>query len=165
MSSEGPAPGAAACARLPAATHLVGRVLIVLALLPNGLRKISTFDLTAAMMGGAPQQIIDGRPFPPTPPLITFVAPELFLTVSLMLDIVGAVLVIAGWRTRSVAALLAGYCLLAMVIFHGHIGNSDEMRQILRNLPLVGGLLVLAAVGAGAWSVDGWLARRRSAAR
>lgn len=147
-----------------AAAHLLGRVLIVFALLPNGLRKIATFGMTAGMMGGAPPQMIDGRMFPPQPPLVTFPAPEAFLAASLTLDIVGALLVIAGWRTRAVAALLAGYGLLAMVIFHGHITSGEDMRQIMRNLPLVGGLLVLAAAGAGAWSIDGWLARRRGKA-
>ncbi len=155
------ATAAAPAGRAAAAAHLLGRVLIVFALLPNGLRKIATFNLTAAMMGGAPPQMIDGRMFPPQPPLLTFPMPEVFLAASLTLDLVGALLVIVGWRTRAVSAILAVYCITAMVIFHGHITNSDEVRQILRNLPLVGGLLVLAAAGAGAWSVDGWLARRR----
>jgi putative oxidoreductase len=148
---------------LTAAAHLVGRVLIVFALLPNGFRKIATFDLTAGMMGGAPPQMVDGRMFPPVPPLITFPMPELFLAASLTLDIVGALLIMVGWRTRAVAVLLAGYCVLAMAIYHGRIDSVADLMPLLRNMPLVGGLLVLAAVGAGAWSVDAWLARRRSA--
>ena len=147
--------------RARAAAWLLGRVLIVAALLPNGVRKIATFGLTAAMMGGAPPQMVDGRLFPPQPPLLQFPLPELFLAASLVLDIAGALLLIAGWHTRAVAALLAGYCVLAMAIFHGNIGGPDDVRAILRNLPLVGGLLVLAAAGAGAWSVDAWLERRR----
>lgn len=157
MSSE------AGQGRATSLAFLLGRLLVVFALLPNGLRKIATFGMTAAMMGGAAPQMIDGRLFPPQPPLIHFPAPELFLGASLTLDIVGALMIIAGWRTRAVAAVLAGYCVLAMTIYHGNIGSSEDVRQILRNLPLVGGLLLLAAAGAGAWSVDGWLARRRAA--
>lgn len=152
-------------ARAAALAHLAGRVLIVVALIPNGLRKIATFQMTAAMMGGAPPVMLNGRMFPPQAPLLTFPAPELFLAVSLALDIIGAIMIIVGWRTRAVAAILAGYCVLAMTIFHGRIGGAEDVTMILRNLPLVGGLLVLAAVGAGAWSVDARLRRNRAPAK
>lgn len=36
---------------------------------------------------------------------------------------------------------------------------------MLRNLPLVGGLLILAAMGAGPWSVDAMRANRSGSAR
>ena len=157
MNSERPYPALGAA---QSAAWLLGRVLIVIALLPNGVRKVASFGLTAAMMGGAPPQMVDGRMFPPQLPLLTFPMPELFLAASLGLDITGALLLIAGWRTRAVAAVMAGYCVLAMAIFHGNIGGPDDVRAILRNLPLVGGLLVLAAAGAGAWSVDAWRVRR-----
>ena len=39
----------------------------------------------------------------------------------------------------------------------------DDVRAILRNLPLVGGLLLLAGAGGGTWSVDGWLKRGNGA--
>lgn len=146
--------------RATAAAQLIGRVLIVVALVPNGLRKIATFDVTAAMMGGAAPQMIDGRLFPAQPPLLTLPVPELFLAASLTLDIVGALLLIAGWRTRLIAASLSGYVIVAMTIFHGNVVSPEDVRQIMRNLPFVGGLLLLAATGAGAWSVDAWLQRR-----
>ena len=142
---------------------LAGRVLVVAALIPNGLRKIATFDVTAAMMGGAPPQMIDGRLFPSQVPLFDFPMPGLFLGFSILFDIVGALLILAGWRTRSVAAVMAGYCVVAMTIYHSAIISPDDVRAILRNLPLVGGLLLLAGAGGGAWSVDGWLKRGNGA--
>ena len=54
---------------------------------------------------------------------------------------------------------MAGYCVVAMTIYHSAIVSPDDVRAILRNLPLVGGMLLLAGAGAGAWSVDGWLKR------
>jgi len=141
------------------AALLLGRMMIVLALFPNGLRKISTFAQTAAGMGGTPQ-MIDGRPFPDQTPLFHFPAPELFLGGSILFDLLGATLVVIGLRTRAVAALLAGYVLVAMTIFHSDVRNVQDIMHILRNLPFLGGLLVLAVAGAGAWSVDGLLARR-----
>ena len=59
MNSERPYPALGAA---QSAAWLLGRVLIVIALLPNGVRKVASFGLTAAMMGGAPPQMVDGRP-------------------------------------------------------------------------------------------------------
>jgi uncharacterized membrane protein YphA (DoxX/SURF4 family) len=143
------------------AALLFGRVLIVLGLLPNGARKIETFDQTAAGMGGTPQ-IINGRPFPDQTPLFTFPAPEFFLGLSTVFDIAGALLIIFGWDARAVGALLLGYVLIAMTIFHSDIRGPMDVMQLIRNLPMVGGLAILAGIGAGWWSLDGWQARRRS---
>lgn len=136
------------------AALLVGRILIVLALFPNGLRKIETFAQTAAGMGGAPQ-VIGGRPFPDQTPLLYFPVPEFFLGVSVLFDLAGAVLIVVGLRTRTVAAVLAGYVALAMTIYHSDIRHAQDAMHLLRNLPFLGGLLLLAAAGGGAWSLDG----------
>ena len=85
------------------AALLVGRLLMVLALFPNGLRKIMTFAQTAAGMGGT-EQIIGGRPFPDQTPLFYFPAPEIFLGASVVFDLLGTVLIVLGLRTRAVSA-------------------------------------------------------------
>ena len=135
--------------------------MIIIGLLPNGIRKVVTFDMTAAMMGGAPPILIEGRLFPGQTPLFYFPFPEVFLGFAACFDIGGSLLLIFGLRTRSVAPFLAGYCILAIAVYHGNIGGPEDIRAILRNLPLVGGLLLLASTGAGQWSVDGWLRNRR----
>lgn len=139
---------------------LIGRVLVVFALLPNGLRKIHTFDVTSAMMGGAPPVMIDGRLFPAQEPLFHFPFPEIFLTGAILFDLLGALLVIVGYRTRPAAGVLAAYCLLAMAIYHSDITGPQDLIAVLRNLPLIGGLLILAAVGAGPLSLDAGSAKR-----
>ena len=136
------------------AALLVGRLLMVLALFPNGLRKIMTFAQTAAGMGGT-EQIIGGRPFPDQTPLFYFPAPEIFLGASVVFDLLGTVLIVLGLRTRAVSALLAGYVIIAMSIYHSDIRNGLDVVQVLRNLPFVGGLIILAGVGGGFWSLDG----------
>lgn len=141
------------------AAFLAGRVMIVLALFPNGMRKIATFAQTAAGMGGTPQTI-DGRLFPEQTPLFYFPVPELFLAASLAFDLLGATLIVIGFRTRAVAAFLAGYVLFAMTIYHSDIRHAGDIIHILRNLPFLGGLLLLAAAGGGHWSLDGLVARR-----
>jgi len=144
---------------------LLGRLLIVVALLENGIRKIATFGMTAAMMGGAPPIVFNGHPFPAQTPLLYFPFPELFLGGSIFFDLVGALLVMAGFQTRRVALFLGFYVISAIVIFHADIQNLDQILRVVSNLPFVGGLFLIAALGGGAWSLDGWLKRRRGVAQ
>lgn len=146
------------------AALLVGRVLTVAALIPNGLRKLATFAQTSAAMGGSPQ-IIDGRPFPAQTPLLTFPMPEVFLGASIFFDLAGALLIILGWRTRAISTLLVGYVLIAMTIFHGSIRGAEDLQHIVRNLSLVGALVLLSGVGGGRWSLDGARAGKVSSSK
>lgn len=135
-----------------------GRLIIVGPLLPNGIGKIGDFKAMAAGMGGVPT-ILHGHPFPGNPRLF-FPVPEFFLTCSILFDLVGAALIICGLFARPVAAWLAFYCLLAIWIYHSDVGDAENLRALLRNIPLVGGLLVIAGLGAGGWSIDAARARR-----
>lgn len=139
---------------IAAAAWALARVLIVIGLIPNGIRKILTFDMVAAMMGGAAPVLVDGRPFPAQEPLFHFPVPGLFLAAAIVFDIAGSALIIVGYRTRFAAAMLCAYVVLAMLVFHTDISGPQDIVAILRNLPLLGGLLLLAAIGAGPWSLD-----------
>lgn len=74
-----------------------------------------------------------------------------------------AVVLLLGWQTRLFAFLLAGYTLLTVLLFHLH--PTDAMGKIVQMAELVdaGGMLVLFAHGAGDWSLDHLLARRKAA--
>jgi uncharacterized membrane protein YphA (DoxX/SURF4 family) len=146
---------------LPDALLLFARIFIVIALIPNGIRKIATFGQTSAAMGGTPQ-MINGQPFPDQTPLFYFPFPELFLGASVTFDLLGAVLIILGAWTRAVAMFLAGYVLLAIAIYHSDIRHMQDVIYLLRGLAFPGGLLALVYAGGGAWSVDGWRARGRA---
>jgi len=138
----------------------LARIMIVAGLIPNGIRKITTFDTVSAMMGGAPPVMVDGRLFPAQEPLFYFPFPEFFLGCAIIFDILGAVLVIAGYKTRIAAAFMVAYIVLAMSVYHSEITGPQDVIAILRNLPLVGGLIVIAAVGAGRWSIDNYVTTR-----
>ena len=138
---------------------LLGRFLVVVQLLPNGWRKIQSFESTAAMMGGAPPQMINGRMFSEQTPLFYYPFPELFLSGSIFFDIALSLLIIVGFRTRTAAGILAAYVCLAMLTYHSDIRNAQDVMAVMRNLPFLGALLILAVTGAGGWSLD---ARRRN---
>jgi len=80
--------------------------------------------------------------------------PGVLLPLVIALELLGGLAIVLGWQTRVVAFLLAGFCVLSGLIFHGNVGDQGEQIQLLKNLGLAGGFLLLVAHGAGAWSLD-----------
>ncbi len=121
---------------------LVGRLLLALLFLPAGIGKITGFVGTVGYITSA------GLPMPT-------VAAVIALTV----EIVGGLALISGFGIRIAAMVLAVFTLVASVFFHNYWAvptDQQFVQQLLffKNIAVVGGLLVLAAWGAGAWSVD-----------
>jgi putative oxidoreductase len=71
----------------------------------------------------------------------------------------GAIAIILGWQTRVAALLLAGYALLAALIFHTNFANQIEMIMFLKNVSIAGGYLLLVANGPGPLSIDRRIAK------
>ena len=142
---------------------LIARCVIVGPLIPNGLRKLANFEQMALAMGGTPQ-VIGGKPFPvpEIEPLITFPLPQLFLAGSVLFDFLAPLLIMLGLRARPAAAFLMVYCLTAMSIYHYDMSTPENLHSAIRTVPMFAGMLYIAAVGAGGWSLDAWLARRRA---
>jgi putative oxidoreductase len=116
------------------AADLIGRILISAIFLKSGIAKIGGYAGTQAYMAhaGVPGKLL---------PLV------------IALEVLGAIAVIAGYRTRIIAVLMALFALAAAVLFHR---APDEIQAIMfqKNLAIAGGFLILAAHGAGAWSLD-----------
>jgi putative oxidoreductase len=121
---------------------LLGRLFLVLLFLTAGFGKIGGYAGTAAYMAA------NG-------------VPGLLLPLVIVLEIGGGILVLLGWHTRIVSLLLAGFTLLALLFFHLPV-TADNQIVFFAELGVAGGFLVLAAHGAGAWSLDAWLARRNA---
>jgi putative oxidoreductase len=121
---------------------LAGRILLAALFLPAGIGKLTGFAGTVGYITSA------GLPMPT-------VAAAIALTV----EIVGGLALLAGYGTRLSALVLAVFTLAASVSFHNYwaaAADQQFMQQLLffKNIAVVGGLLTLAAWGAGAWSVD-----------
>ena len=113
----------------------VGRALLALMFLIAGFNKISGYAGTQAYMDamGVPGALL---------PLV------------ILLEIGGGLLLLLGWHTRITAFLLAGFTVLATLIFHSNLGDQTQMLFFLKNLAIAGGLLMVTLHGAGPWSVD-----------
>lgn len=126
----------------PAFTNLAllaGRVLIAIPFLLGGYNKIGGYAGTQKYMEA-------------------FGVPGILLPLVILFELGAGLLLVAGFQTRLTALALAGFTLVAGVIFHGKIGDPVQGIMFFKNVAMAGGMLALFVAGAGAHSVD---ARRR----
>lgn len=69
-------------------------------------------------------------------------------------ELAAGLAILAGWQTRLVALLLAGFCLVTAALFHTNFADQIQIGMFLKNLGLAGGFLTLYAHGAGGMSLD-----------
>jgi putative oxidoreductase len=92
-------------------------------------------------------------------------APQLMLAGAIAFLIAGSLSVIAGYKTRIGAALLLAFLALATYFFHDFWNFEGEQQQLqmiqfLKNLALMGTMLLLMANGPGKGSLDGHLLKQ-----
>jgi putative oxidoreductase len=87
--------------------------------------------------------------------------PGALLPLVIALELGGGLAVLFGLFTRCVAIALAIFSVVSAAIFHAHFDDPAQTVNFWKNVSMAGGFLVLAAHGAGAFSVDAMLARRR----
>jgi putative oxidoreductase len=122
--------------------NLAARLLMVVLFLPAGIGKLTGFAGTVGYITSV------GLPLP-----------TLAAATALVVEIIGSLALLAGFGTRIAALVLAAFTLVASFFFHAYWGvPADQafMQQLLffKNIAVVGGLLAIAANGAGAWSLD-----------
>ena len=81
--------------------------------------------------------------------------PGMLLPLVIILEVAGGLAILVGWQTRIAAYALAGFTVVAAVLFHGNLGEQMQMILFMKNLAMTGGLLLLAVHGAGALSIEG----------
>ncbi len=89
--------------------------------------------------------------------------PEVCAAIAIVVELGLGLLLLVGWQTRWAALGIAFFTFVITFIFHNFWGVPAEqvMQQqqaFFKNMAIVGGLLAIAASGAGAWSLD---AKRR----
>ena len=112
---------------------VIGRLLIAALFIVSGIWKITHFPTTAAYFAriGLPLQ-------------------EAWAVLAIVIELGGGVLLAIGWRRKMLAWFLAGFVVVATVLGH-RFWEADparffgEMNNFLKNLAIIGGLLILAA--------------------
>jgi putative oxidoreductase len=126
-----------------ATTSLLGRLGLSLIFIISGWGKIAGYAATQQYMEamGVPGGLL---------PLV------------IALELGGGLAILGGAFTRWVALALAAFSLAAAALFHGNLGDANQAIAFWKNLAMAGGFLMLVANGAGAFSLDAVLARRRA---
>ena len=122
---------------------LIGRVLLALLFVPAGFSKIGGFTGTVGYIASK------GVPLP-----------ELAAAAAIGIELGLGLLLLIGWQTRWAALGIALFTVVISFIFHNFwaVPAEQVMQQqqaFFKNIGVIGGLLTVAAWGAGVWSVDG----------
>ena len=116
---------------------LVGRILLASIFVISGLGKITGFAGTSAY--------IASKGFP---------MPDLFTIGTIAVEVLGGMMVVAGWKARWGAAALFVFTALAAIIFHNFWDSppdqaQNQMINFMKNISIMGGLLYIVAFGSG----------------
>ena len=87
--------------------------------------------------------------------------PEILFYPSLIFELVVPVILIAGFKTRFFASLLFLFVLSVTVIFHTDFSNNMQMISFLKNLAIMGGLLIIISNKPQMCSIDYYLESKK----
>ena len=132
---------------------LIGRLLLAAIFLVSGIAKLTDTPGTVAHMTAA------GIPYAETLAIVAGAA-----------EVLGAVSIATGFLTRSGSLGLILFMIPTTLIFHAfwnEVGQArmPQMVNFMKNLGIIGGLAVLAAQGAGRFSIDHRIRRARARRR
>lgn len=80
--------------------------------------------------------------------------PGMLLPLVILLEAGGGLALVVGWQTRLLSYALAGFTVIAALVFHSNLGDQMQMIMFMKNVAIAGGLLLLAEHGAGTFSLD-----------
>jgi putative oxidoreductase len=124
------------------ALALVGRILLGLIFVLSGFQKLMGFSGLIATLAGK------GLPLP-----------EVLAVLTVAIELGGGLLVVVGFKARWAAFLLFLFIIPVSLTFHNFWtmeGAAAAMNKIqfMKNVSIMGGMLLAAAFGPGRYSID-----------
>lgn len=121
---------------------LAGRILLALMFIPAGFGKLTNIGGTAGYIASG------GLPFP-----------SLLAVLAGALELFGGLALVIGFKVRWVGLAMALFTLVASMVFHPFWSVPEAQQMVtkllfMKNISVVGGMLLISALGAGALSVD-----------
>jgi putative oxidoreductase len=115
---------------------LIARVLLGLIFVMSGFSKISGFEGT--------QQYMASYGMPLT---------AVLLVGAIIVEILGGLSIILGLWARAGAVALVLFLIPATLVFHTDFADQTQLIMFLKNLSIMGGLLLVTAHGSGSYSL------------
>ena len=133
------------------AATLAGRVLFSLIFLLSGIGKIFDWENTSKFMES------EGMPMV-----------SVALVGAIVFEIVGALSIMSGFKSRWGAMLLIIFLIPATFIFHDFWTLPEDQQQIqmtmfMKNVSILGGLLIIIGHGPGSISVEAFMKKSEQA--
>ena len=116
---------------------VVGRILLAAIFLLSGMNKFAHPAMVAGFMKAS------GVP-----------AAEPLLYLSAIIEVVSGALILVGYRARAAAWLLFLWLIPVTIIMHAIPGGPNNQIEVMKNFAIMGGLLMLATQGPGAYSIS-----------
>lgn len=121
---------------------LVGRILIAFMFMQSGYEKLTDLTGTAGYIasGGLPNSTA-------------------LAALTGVFELVAGLAILIGFKARWAALVLAAFTLVASFLYHRYWTAPADQQVVvqllfMKNMAIVGGLLVIAALGAGPASID-----------
>lgn len=115
----------------------IGRVLLSVMFVMAGANKLGSYDAT--------MQYIATSAMP---------MPQLAYVGAVAIELGGGLALLIGFQARIAAAALCLFSLLAALFFHTNFADQVQMILFLKNITIMGGMLLIVAHGAGGFSLD-----------
>jgi putative oxidoreductase len=121
---------------------LLGRILLAGTFVISGFEKITGFEGTAGYIASK------GLPLP-----------QVLTVIAILIEFGGGLAILLGWKTRWAALAMVVFLIVITPIFHGYwAAPPDQVMEqqinFMKNVSILGGMLLLFACGPGRYSVD-----------
>ncbi len=114
---------------------LLGRILISILFLLNGVSKINNYESTVDWIE-------------------SFEISGMIIIPAIILEIIGPILIIVGYKAKIAAGFLSLFCILTAVIFHNDFSDQIQFTSFLKNIALAGGFIFIVVNGTKEFSID-----------
>jgi putative oxidoreductase len=116
---------------------IASRLLVALIFIVSGWGKLTAYSATEGYFSSLGI------------PLAGLVTP-----LAILVELGGGLALLAGFKTRWAASVLAAFAVVSALIAHNNFADQNQAIHFMKNLAIAGGLLLFVKYGGGEASVD-----------